>query len=100
MATAPGGVVAMDLEITWTIEFRTTPDGDWNTYDDGDRMQDGPTESFIEAVSPPESGDYNRDIVEWRLVKTTREVVRTKRRDSEEGSEGGSSTQTGRGSTG
>ena len=88
----------MDLEITWTIECRTKDDGEWYPYG-ADTAS--PTEAFLAASEGPERDHrYNLDIIEWRLVKTTREVVRTKRRDREEGSEGGISNQTGRGGTG
>jgi hypothetical protein len=69
----------MDLEITWAIECRTEPDGEWEPYDFDTET---PTEAFVSATTGPERDHRcNLDIVEWRLVKTTREVVRTKRRD-------------------
>jgi hypothetical protein len=68
----------MNIEITWSIEYRTEH-GEWKSYDTGPLLP-GPTESFLAASSPPESDEYKR-IIEWRLVKTTREVVSTKKRE-------------------
>jgi len=82
----------LNIEITWAIEYRTDDDSSWKHYS----YPCAPTEAFLAATTSPERDQQmNRSIVEWRLVKTTREVVRTKRRDSEEGDAGGRNDQTG-----
>jgi len=72
----------VNIEITWSIEYRTAPDGEWGEYLDGGRTNAQPTESFAQATEEPERILRNNlGIIEWRLVKTTREVVRTKTRE-------------------
>jgi len=53
----------MDIEITWTIEYRTSEDIGWRAYDDDGKADESPTESFAEATGPECNASQNRDIV-------------------------------------